>query len=552
MFRNILRGIRVSCCTLAVALVAAGGGWQSAVAQEQRLAEEMLNSVKSKNALCVVLGSEDGQLTVELSRGGKFLVHGLCTQDKAVARARTAIAQAQLRGIVSAETGSMARLPYSDNIVNLVVAENFRGLVQNGLTVKQVLRVLRPGGVAWLGSRASGKDALSARGLKELLVKAGIKMPVVIERHGVWARVVKPRPASMGDWTHKRGSASGNPVSTDRQIGVPTGVRWVAGPNWPTGHRKSAVPAVVVSKKYLVYVFQDEVASAKSAQRENSLIVRDAYNGLRLWRRKSDSLDIVALADRIYTKIGGKLVALDGETGKVARTFNVEGPREFLISNGLLVVAGHQGIKALDPASGNSRWSVPLVPKKMRAGGGRLFLHVDRSRRGGDSQLVCLDLKTGKQQWAASTKLWAKKGSFDLILYGEGVLVAASSRGNHAVSATDGSHLWDYTYPRIGHGGSFAKVMAARGLIWVHTANSQGSGQYAWEGLDPQTGKMKKRLLQPKSYRYKHRCSSDVGTGRGVLAFEALARWPETRVIGTDPSNDSCGQPQPDDAPPDG
>ena len=81
----------------------------------------------------------------------------------------------------------------------------------------------------------------------------------------------------------------------------------------------------------------------------------------------------------------------------------------------------------------------------MRAGDGRLFVHIDRSRRGGDSQLLCLDVKTGKQQWTASTKSWAKKGSFDLIFYSEGVLMAAGSKANHAVSAKDGSHLWDYT-----------------------------------------------------------------------------------------------------------
>ena len=27
------------------------------------------------------------------------------------------------------------------------------------------------------------------------------------------------------------------------------------------------------------------------------------------------------------------------------------------------------------------------------------------------------------------------------------------------------------------------------GLVWVHPAESDGKKQYAWEGLDPQTGK---------------------------------------------------------------
>ena len=547
MFRHDLPGIRISGCAVAMLLIGLGGGFRSASAYGpraasqpfpddsksrtefkgqlaqassapvRRIVDEMLKSVNSENALCVVLGSEDGDLTVALSRDGKYLVHGLCMHDKAVARTRAAIATAQLRGIVSAETGSIAKLPYSDNIVNLLVAENIGSLLQRGLTVQQILRVLRPGGIAWLGSRTTGTDALSARQLSDLLVKAGIKTPVVIKQDGVWVRLVKPRLASLGTWTHKRGDASGNPVSTDKQIGVPTGVRWVAGPSWPTGNRKSAIRAVVASKKQLVYVFQDEITSENGPRREDSLIARDAYNGLRLWRRKADSTEIVALADHVFTIVGGKLVALDSKTGRVTRTISVEGPRTFLISDGLLVVSGSKGITALDLTTGNSRWSAPHVPKTMRAGDGRLFVHIDRRRRGGDSQLICLDLKTGKQHWKTSTKSLTNTGSFDLIFYGAGVLVAASSRGNHAISAENGSRLWDYTYPRIGHGGSFTKVIAAKGLIWVHTANSLGTRQYAWEGLDPQTGKMKKRLLQPRNFRYKHRCSSDVATDNVFL-----------------------------------
>jgi len=151
---------------------------QSAAAQEEgtaALAAEMIRSLGSEKGLCIVLGAEDGALMVELCRDGQYLVHGLCSSGEAVGRAREDIAKAELRGVASAETGSVARLPYSDNTVNLLVAENLGALRQDGLTLKQVLRVLRPGGVAWLGNRAHGKDALTAGQLKEMLAKAGIK-----------------------------------------------------------------------------------------------------------------------------------------------------------------------------------------------------------------------------------------------------------------------------------------------------------------------------------------------------------------------------------------
>lgn len=499
----------------AMFIVAMFGATRPTFAQDKQsddLASRMLKSLGSKKGLCVVLGAEDGTLAVQLSRDGQYLVHGLCTSTEAVDRVRQVIDKAELRGVVSAETGAMARLPYSDNIVNLVVVENATSTLRDGLNVKEILRVLRPGGMAWVGSWTDNNDA-AAKQLADQLASAGVKASVETHASGnLWYRFEKPRPKNIDTWTHHRGNASGNPVSADKQIGVPTGVRWVAGPNWPTGDRKASTPTAVASDTHLAVVFEDEIATPTGTRRENSLIVRDVFNGLRLWRRKADSMDVLSAGGRIYTKVDGQLVALDGETGEVEHTFEVADPKEFLLSDGLLVVTGAKGVTAFDIETGKSKWGDSQVPKKMLAGDGQLFAHVDSSRRGGGSELVCFELKTGTQKWAASTKSWAKNASVDLIFYSDGVLVSASSNGNHVVSTKDGSHLWDYKYALIGHGGSYAKVMAAGGLVWIHTANSKGSKQYAWEGLDPQTGDMKKRLLQPKDFTYKHRCSYDVGT----------------------------------------
>ena len=498
------------------------GAWQlSATAQDQRqvsLATKMLASVNSQKGLCVLLGSEDGGLAVALCRDGEYLVHGLCTGHDAVNRMRQAIDKAELRGVVSVETGLAKQLPYSDNMVNLAVVENFGRLLQNGLQLKEVLRVLRPGGVAWLGNWNTDGKPIPAAQLNELSAATGIEGLVVIQDDtGVWVRVRKSRPTAMDDWTHQRGDASGNPVSMDQQIGVPTGVRWVAGPNWPTGDRKASTPSAVASDQHLAVVFQDEVVTENGLRRENSLIVRDVYNGLRLWRRKADSLELISDGGRIYTKVDGKLVALDGETGEVTRTFDVDVPGEFLLSDGLLLVANSKAVHAVDIETGDSRWSAPLVSKRMRAGDGRLFVHVDNSRRGGDSQLVCFELNTGEQLWKASTKSWTKEAAFTLVFYSDGVLIAATNDANHAVSAEDGSHLWEYTYTKIGHGGSYEKVIYSDGLVWIHTADSKGTKQYAWEGLDPKTGKVRKQLLQPKEFTYKHRCSYDVATEQFFL-----------------------------------
>ena len=63
------------------------------------------------------------------------------------------------------------------------------------------------------------------------------------------------------------------------------------------------------------------------------------------------------------------------------------------------------------------------------------------------------------------------------------------------------------------------------GLVWVHNAEpAEGSG-YAWEGLDPATGEVTRRIFH--TITTKHRCYADVATERyflcGTMDFVDLA-----------------------------
>ena len=55
--------------------------------------------------------------------------------------------------------------------------------------------------------------------------------------------------------------------------------------------------------------------------RQNSLIARDSYNGLRLWKRRAESSALVAVGDRVYTVVEECLVALDADTGEIVRRY---------------------------------------------------------------------------------------------------------------------------------------------------------------------------------------------------------------------------------------
>lgn len=487
-------------------------------------APTILESIGARSGLCVHLGFQDADLTTALAGDGRYLVHGLSPEGKVVAEVRKAIRAAGLQGTVSVEEGPLERLPYADDLVNAVVVENFQALAAEGLSLDEVLRVVTPDGTVFL---QVGGDASSARKtLAPLLKKAGIdSVEMLAEGGSAWAKLRKPRPEGMDVWSHRRYDAGGTSVSREKHVGVPSGLRWVAGPTWATGLRYSAVQAVTVDRRHLVYFFDDEVPTSEGPRQQSTLVSRDAYNGLLLWKRpveKARAPLLVTVGNRAYTILGDDepLVALDTATGETVKTYEEAGrPSEILVHDGRLVVdCGSGEVRCLDAETGKLHWTNEDAGENLLAGDGQVFFRTSARKPDGKKveMVGSLDLKTGKQRWRASTHEFAPSLR-DLVFYADGVIVIGGGKGTHAVSAEDGSHLWSYEYPLIGHGGSYSKVLYQKGLVWVHPAESEGKKQYAWEGLDPQTGEIKQRFKQPGDFRMKHRCFSDRGTAEQIL-----------------------------------
>ena len=85
-------------------------------------AREIQDATGVKGGLIVHVGCGDGTLTAALRTSDGFIVHGLDTDAANIAAARQHIQSLGLYGPVSVETWSGKRLPYADNLVNLVVS----------------------------------------------------------------------------------------------------------------------------------------------------------------------------------------------------------------------------------------------------------------------------------------------------------------------------------------------------------------------------------------------------------------------------------------------
>lgn len=496
-------------------------------------AKELLDLSGVRGGLVVHLGCGNGELTAELRTGGQYLVHGLDTSEAGVAAARQRIHGRGDYGPVSVELWDGRHLPYADNLVNLIVAEDPAQAAED-----EVLRVLAPHGV--------------------LLARSG----------GGWKKTVKPWPEEMDQWTHYFHGPDGNPVARDTAVGPPQRLRWIGSPRWSRHHDHMASMTSLVSAGGRLFYILDEGPRA-SIQLPSSwnLIARDAFNGTILWKRRIDRWNtrqyplksgpahllrrLVAVGDRVYVTLGidAPTTVLDAATGETLQTYKgSEHTREIVVCNDVVFLVaddspsrlpdwrrvstyvwentrqanpgwgwqgGRRKILAYSSRSGEMLWKVetPVAPCSLCADGKRLVFHD-----GG--KLVCLDPRSSTQLWKtdpAPTALPVHTNTGPRVLiYGQVVLLAANDGQVSGWSAADGRRLWQRQHRPSGHM-SLKDLMVVDGLVWTGSiAASQGSGVFT--GYDPISGEVKREFPPDVHVHwFHHRCYPSKAAGRYLL-----------------------------------
>jgi len=495
-----------------VVLLTAGGS----AAEPDGTAEQLLRAAGRRAGLCVhvTAGSGKEDLTVGLARDGRLLVQRLCVDRGAVRAVRRAVREAGLYGQVSVDHADASRLPYADDLVNLVLVGDARRLREAGLSAKEILRVLCPGGVALLGGPAPNGNAAKSDG-------------VVLAGGGRWSVLRKPRPARMDDWTHRTYDASGNCVSRDTAVGPLGSLRWIAGPCWPmgTGYQVSNGGLLSAGGRVFGVTLNDVTNIPHTPQKRNHrwlLTARDAYSGLLLWRRtigrpmRRDGQEfgnlVVASLNRVYAVFGGELVALDAATGRTAQTLlkDASGSGRLLHVPPMLLLAGPKAIHAIDAATGKLRWRREAAVRDVVAADGKVFCAVDAH-----SRLVCLDAADGVQHWQAD--LSGFKGRKKQLLFAAGGVAVfvwernwqKGENGIAAFSAADGKRLWTHEY--ASSRATWADcVWFVGGSIW------RRDGRSGLVALSPADGQPTRRLTLKGGYC--GGCVRNIATTRYLIS----------------------------------
>ena len=503
------------CAIQSQAADVAGGDADSA------LARQILKETGVKGGMIVHIGCGDGKLTAALRAGDSYLVHGLDADPKNVETASKNIRSLGLDGNVSVDQCAGERLPYVDNLVNLVVSENL-----GKVPMDEVLRVLCPNGVAY--------------------VKSGDK----------WGKTVKPRPPEIDEWTHYLHDPSNNAVAQDSVIGPPRRLQWQGGPTYTRHHdAMSSLSALVSSGGRIFYILDEGSTASLYLPSHWSLIARDAFNGKILWKKPIDNWytrfkrlkdgpadaprRLVAFGDKVYVTLSlkGPLTALNAVTGEATHTYaGTDGAEEVVLSDGVLFVligpgsigdggrpvrpAEKRVIKAMRADSGEKLWETSDVVAAMTLAldaQGAYYFNFEQKT------IVCLDRKTGQPLWT-SEKLPAPEKQFSFfaskLVVQDGVVLLASgecsgmTRSTYgerrddsltALSAQTGKTLWKAKHPPSGYS-SPENLFVIGGVVWCD-GSSNGTVVGTVVGFDLKTGQEKHRFApDEKNFWFHHRC----------------------------------------------
>ncbi|MBN1853694.1 MAG: PQQ-binding-like beta-propeller repeat protein [Pirellulales bacterium] len=496
-------------------------------------AEHILQATSLQGGLIVHIGCGDGTLTTALRAQDGLIVHGIDTEWADVEKARRHIQSLGLYGSVSADHFDGKCLPYTDNLVNLIVAEDL-----GEVPMDEVMRVLCPDGIA------------------------------CVREKDTWKKTVKPRPDTIDEWTHYFHGPDGNPVAKDTQVGPPRCLQWVGSPRWSRHHdHMASMTALVAAGGRLFYILDEGPTASIQLPSQWRLIARDAFNGTVLWKRPIDSWNthqyplksgpahllrrLVAVGNRVYCTLGldAPVSILDAATGQVLGTCEgSDHTREIVVSEDVAFLVADSNpsklpewrressfvwdntqrantgwgwigdprrVLACDTKTGQLLWEVeaPVAPCSLAVDGKRVIFQDGK-------QLICLDRTTGQILWeseAAPTRLPVVSSTGPRILIYQDVVLFAGNDGKMSGwSAIDGKKIWEQKHKPSGHQ-SLKDLFIVDGLVWTGAIAAAGDDG-SFTGYDPFTGEVKKQFeADVHLHWFHHRCYPAKAAGKYLL-----------------------------------
>lgn len=426
----------MKCTARILVMVILACGLAAAEGDAGNMADSLLALAGCTHGVGVVLAGEEQDLVLDLAAHEGMFVHVLsprletCDVLRGMGQSKKLTLQRFL-----VERWALPSLPHADNVVDFILAMNG---AEKDIPVKALLRALRPGGKVIVGATVPE----CAAGVEAWAKAAGAVLQKPEGLPGTWAVLTKLKPAGMDNWSHWEHGPDNNPVSQDQIIKAPYMTQWLAEPFY------IAMPAITVAAGGRTFIAMGHIAHHEREEVWlNTVMARNGYNGMELWRRRLPDgylvhrSAFVATDDTFYMidSDGQGCLLLDPETGEERTRINIpEAAGEWkwiaLSDNLLYVLSGSERdpaqttvvrsnspawswmelstgyyqetvpwgfgeiLAAYDLKTKQTRWvhheASRMDSRAMAVGDGKVFLYAPETR------LACLDAKTGAECWS--------------------------------------------------------------------------------------------------------------------------------------------------------
>ena len=448
--------------------------------KDQQNVDRLIKQADLERGYCLVVGAGDGRLAYLLAQQTAWdIVVAESDADKAAAL-RQNIHEAGLTGRVSVQHVTLDPLPYSDYTFNVIVGDTGLG------PRDEMMRVLRPhGGVAFMGTED--------------------------------ASVVRRGPLKgEGEWTHMYANPANTACSDDQLVGQELCLQWFGQPG-PKAmidrHHRTAPP---VYKNGRLFIPGEDRVTGLDAYNGTILWEKDIPDSRRIAAFRDSSYLVVA-DEAVYVAAANTCLALDPRNGKLLKSRAVpddpDGKQEwaYLARSGDLILGsavkkgsirreqshkltltethwdqvpavGSTSLFAFPIKGERPAWTYRaehglIINPTITIGGDHVYLIESKNAKtletplsrgklvdllGSGSELVALNIATGKVAWRQDGARFADLRHNVFVLYSDNRLVVVGSRNSgtdnkpdrlwydvHVLDATDGKHQWSHSQNQL-------------------------------------------------------------------------------------------------------
>ena len=346
-FTQVFLALVVAALTLATFR----GPTAAAELKSSNLVQQAIQQTGIDRGVCCMLGF-DPDVALQLVQSNGFLLHIIDPSSETVARLRDIADRTGFdidRVVIQQDT--LSKLPYADNMIDLLVATQISDDQLAALNIAEVLRVLRPEGAAFVGRTAEGDQIDRTMIRLRDWVAQGVVQELDLPA-GNFVLLQKPAPEGVDEWPLWEHGPDNNPVSTDQVIQAPYMTQFMAEPYYIT------MPSITTVAGGRTFLATGHIAHHRREwEMVNLLIARNGYNGTQLWQRKlpdgflAHRTAFVATKDIFYLLDGDGCLQLDAATGEEKGRLHIPGLdgdwKWMVIEDGVLyVMSGPKGGEA--------------------------------------------------------------------------------------------------------------------------------------------------------------------------------------------------------------